>query len=496
MMKKRHALTLTTLLLSLCVCCAQALTVTGLETELIDRDWASSQFFARMEALTGVAVTAEGVADEAAYAQMLDAMAAGDVQTDVLFKANLSRERERALLESGAIIDLAPLIDAHMPNLSALLASHPQWRAVITLEDGRIPSLPLLNGHERQAMLWINRAWLDKLGLSMPATLSELTDALLAIRDGDPNGNGKADERGADLIGVYEMRWLLPYFGIVADDYNLARHAEGGIVFAPELPAYRDFIALLKDWYDRGVLREDAFTAMHSTDALNDRDEDAPPVSGLLFSMAPYTHVDAAHATDYEPVLLPGPDGRTRWRDLLGPVWTGCFAVTSRCENPAEALAWVDALYGEAGALLGYAGVEGEDYAFTEEGYWAFDTSGGRSIQSIRAEVVMYTGAAMPGLYPAAFIAQVDSPIDRHVLGASERVRAVSERVTQAYCLSAADQARADALGAQLGALVDTGIARFATGEVELTDEHYDAWLAELKAAGSEELTALFRDAQ
>ena len=47
-----------------------------------------------------------------------------------------------------------------------------------------------------------------------------------------------------------------------------------------------------------------------------------------------------------------------------------------------------------------------------------------------------------------------------------------------------------------MGALVDTGIARFATGEVELTDENYDAWLAELKAAGSDELTALFRNAE
>ena len=108
----------------------------------------------------------------------------------------------------------------------------------------------------------------------------------------------------------------------------------------------------------------------------------------------------------------------------------------------------------------------------------------------------MYTGTAMPGLYPADFISRVDSDIDRYVFAASEKAQAVSERVTQAYCLSTADQARADALSAAVGALVDTGIARFATGEVELTDENYDAWLAELKAAGSDELTALFRNAE
>ena len=496
MMMKKTAALLLTMILCLGACCAQALTMTGLETEYVERSWSESKFFARMEALTGVSVQAQGVSDEKEYARLLAAMEKGDVQTDVLFKANLSRAQEIALLESGAIIDLAPMIGEHMPNLSALLERHPEWRSVITLEDGRIASLPLLNEHERQVMLWINRAWLDRLGVAMPTTTAELTDALLAIRDGDPNGNGRADEVGADLIGVYEMRWLLPYFGIVADDYNLARNEAGEIVFAPELPAYREFIALLKDWHDRGVLREDAFTAMHSTQALNDRDDDAPVTSGMLLSMTPYTHIDADAVMDYEPVLLAGPDGTTRWRDLLGGVWTGCFAVTSACQDPAQALQWVDALYAEEGALLGYAGIEGEDYTFSDEGYWSFAISGNRDVSKIRSQVLMYTGTSMPGLYPADFISRVDSDVDRHVFAASEKALAVSERVTQAYCLSAADQAQADALSASLGALVDTGIARFATGEVELTDESYDAWLAELKAAGSDELVALFRNAE
>ena len=130
------------------------------------------------------------------------------------------------------------------------------------------------------------------------------------------------------------------------------------------------------------------------------------------------------------------------------------------------------------------------------EGCWSFDLSGNRDVSKIRSQVLMYTGTAMPGLYPAEFIFRVDSDIDQHVFAASEKARTVSERVTQAYCLTTADQERANALSAELGRLVDTGIARFATGEVDLTDENYDAWLAELKAAGSDELTALFQSAR
>ena len=317
---------------------------------------------------------------------------------------------------------------------------------------------------------------------------------LLAFKTGDPNGNYKQDEIAADLIGVYEMRWLLPYFGIVADDSNLARQADGSLVFAPELPAYRDFISTLRDWAEKGILTKDAFTAMHSTAALSSSsdDEDAAVTSGLLVTMTPYTHVPSSAVTDYEALLMPDASGATRWRDLLGDVWTGCFAVTSSCEDPAAALRWVDALYGEEGALLAYAGIEGEDYAWNADGTWSFKVTNSRTINDIRANVLMYTGAAMPGLYPGDFIGKVDSPVDAHVFEQNERVHAVSEQVVPAHALNAADQQRANELTAVLGGLVDRGIARFATGEIELNDETYAAWLAELKAAGSDELAALY----
>ena len=189
---------------------AQALTMTGLETETLGRSWEDSAFFPRMEALTGIAVEAHAESESAKYQELLAGMQQGEITVDALFKASLTREQEIALLDSGAIIDLAPLLEENMPNLCALLAAHPEWRDIITLEDGRIASLPQINEKERQVCLWINRDWLDKLGLPMPQTTEALTEALLAMAGNDLNGNGRQDELGADLLGVYEMRWLLP----------------------------------------------------------------------------------------------------------------------------------------------------------------------------------------------------------------------------------------------------------------------------------------------
>ena len=489
---KKLALWLAALLMLLTAASASALTVTGYDADTSGRAWETSKFFARMEEMTGVAVQAQAVNEEKAYQKLVDGMAGGKVTADVLFKAELSRSEEKQLLGAGAIIDLAPMIEANMPNLSALLAQNPQWKEIIALEDGRIASLPMINSAERQVCVWINTSWLKALGLDMPKNTQELTDALLAFMAKDPNGNYKADEIGADMLGVWEMRWLLPYFGIAADDYHIAR-VDGGAVFAPELPAYRDFVALLREWVNKGVLSRDAFTSVHSSALYNtESDANAVAASGLMVSVTPFTHVPVNAITQYEALLLPDASGETVWRDFLGQVWPGTFAVTSACADPAAALRWVDALYTEEGAKLAYAGMEGEDYVFNADGCWEFVVDSMRTVDNIRAEVLMYTGATMPGVAPNDFLAKVASAPDRHIIAQNAKVQAAAQQITRPYALGDAKQARANALATEIGRLVDEGIARFATGEVELSDENWDAWLAQLREAGSEELTAIF----
>ncbi len=494
-MKKIAGIVLT-MILCLSAMGAQAFSLTGLETETVAREWETNLFFGRMTQLTGIETTAAAVYTEEDYAKLLSGMEKGEITADALFKANLTRAQEIALADSGALIDLAPYIEENMPNLSALLAENPGWRDVIALEDGRIVSLPLVNKEERLVCVWINKAWLDKLGLAMPTNLEELTDALLAFKTRDPNGNYKEDEEAADLLGVYEMRWLLPYFSVIADDYHLARDAQGAFVFAPEQEGYRDFVELLKEWNALGILGEDAFTGVHTSASLEGEDEDEIVTSGLIVTVAPYTNIPAKNSLDYVPLLMAGPDGSVRWRDALGPLWTGCFAVTSRCADPAQALAWVDALYGEEASVLAYAGVEGDEYKFDENGKWTFDVSAMRTIDDIRSDSIIYTGVTMPGIAPSAFLARVDSDIDRHILGSMHDVRAVSEQVSPAYFLGEEAQARASEILVTLGRAVDEGIARFATGEVELTDDNWNAWLESLRDAGSEELVALFNGAR
>ena len=480
---------------------ADGLKAVGPETESVSRTWAESRFFARMQEVTGVTVEGREEPDGAKWQKMLDGMEKGETDADILFKAELTRSREQRLMDAGALIDLAPLIDDEMPNLSRLLSLHPEWRKIIELPDGRIASLPQINTEERQVCAWINAAWLEKLGLPVPESTEALTRTLAAFAEDDPNGNGLKDEIAADITGVWEMRWLLPYFGIVADDWNIARLDDGSLTFAPDLPQYRAFVEMLAEWREKGLLPETAFTDLYAAKALEDstassrQSRQEQTVSGLIVSASPLTRAPVGSVMDYTALLIPS-NGKRMWRDLLGPVWTGCFAVTSACRDVSAALRWVDALYGEEAAVLACAGIEKEDWIRNADGTWRFLTSDARTIETIRRESLMNTGTTIPGLYPAAFMSGVDSAQDRWIAGESARVNEISILVNAPYTLSGKALERAETLNRELARLVDEGIGRFASGEQPLDDAHWQAFLDELHRAGSGELLELFNAAQ
>ncbi|MFI3207206.1 MAG: hypothetical protein R3Y33_08145, partial [Clostridia bacterium] len=70
------------------------------------------------------------------------------------------------------------------------------WDSLI-MPDGNIYSMANGGGgshSDYSYRLWVYEPWLDTLGLDIPTTTDEFYDMLVAMRDGDPNGNGEADE--------------------------------------------------------------------------------------------------------------------------------------------------------------------------------------------------------------------------------------------------------------------------------------------------------------
>lgn len=468
----------------------ESMTMMGYDA-LSGRNWAKSEFFVRMEELTGVPFTFRQYEDADAYDKAKTDALAGNAMPDVFFKAGLTPQETLRYAETGALIDLAPLLEEHAPNLWALLQAHPDWREAITLPDGKIVVLPAVAGFADQVCLWINQEWLAALGLEVPDSPESLRVALEAFRDGDPNRNGRKDEIPLYVIGPWEARWLMPFFGLVANDYGLYVDEAGTVRFAPFQPAFAEFLAYLRDLNETGLLGAEAFRGVHALLEQEEQEASAPRI-GAMISILPTAWVKAEFSDRYVAVLPA--DGV--WRDLLGPVWTGTFAITSACPDPAAALRWVDVLYTEEGAILATAGKEGVDYETNEQGKWNFLVHEYRSIDSLRAEALMdAAGDALPGIRATEFLMAVDYPLQLHVSEQNQKVARAARLPVPLCYVDEETQAEIGALQEVLGALLDTGVARFALGETPLDAEHLAAFEQSLRDAGAERLTELWQDA-
>lgn len=160
-----------------------------------------------------------------------------------------------------------------MPNYNAIPEEDRQaMNLTSTQADGHIYSLSAFEPETWNMTpfrMFINKAWLDKLGKEVPTTTEELKDVLIAMRDGDPNGNGVQDE-----IGVYgysgggygqnvSAALMNSFVFWNANNANggLALSEDGQTVIAPyTTEAWRDGLRYMNDLYNEKVLSANIFT--------------------------------------------------------------------------------------------------------------------------------------------------------------------------------------------------------------------------------------------
>ena len=467
-------------------------TLMGYEPEL-DRKWGEHAFFQTLADKSGLEFTFRQYGDYAVYQQAKGlAFASGDLP-DAFFKGAFTAQEELKYGAAGQLVDLAPLIDEHAPAVSAILAARADWKQAITQPDGKITSLPSLNGYERQAYLWINKTWLDNLGLAAPRTFAELADTLKAFKSNDPNANGKADEIPLGFLGPWEAKFLLHGFGLAPNDYNI-EVSDGKVVFAPFDERYALFIEAMASLNSSGLIDRDAFRQGQSARQTLLSDASTATL-GCFVSIAPYALLKLEVAEQYTAMLpMEYHDARV-YRELLAGVTRGTFAITSACGNPGELLGWADYLYTDEGGRLGVSGVENVDYRWLPAGTWEWITDEFTTIETLLRDRVMRTDVLPPGLDPADFQRRTSLAIESRVRREGDALRPYL--VTPFPMYWPTDDTREEeiaALQAVLGPAVDDGIAKFITGETPYTPESWRAFLEDLRAKGAERITELFQN--
>lgn len=260
-----------------------------------------------------------------------------------------------------------------MPNLTKALKENPALKAMITSPDGKIWSLPK-NEPVRPTIanqLFINKKWLDKLGLQMPTTYAEFVKVLQAFKTQDPNGDGKADEIPYAPGNVNPtFAYILPFGNLESDvQPNDVALWNGKPTFVYTNDRYKAGIQAMHTAYSQGLIDPQMYT------------EDATQTQANLMAKVEVVGVSAgwtadatfgANAKDY--VALPplkGPDGKAyifsdpdHYNENRNE-----FMVTTKAKNVKALMKWVDKFYTNDASIQNTYGEFGVATKKTSTGY-------------------------------------------------------------------------------------------------------------------------------
>lgn len=481
-------------LLSLCAVAAaeEPYTLAGFDNSS-GRDWTTNLFFERMEERTGVVFSLTQYTKIEAWTEAKGEMLSGSAMPDVLFKAELSVRETQKLYEAGKLIDLRPYLEENAPHLWALLQAHPEWEAAITLPDGAIVALPMIDTLQNNNAMWINQTWLNNLRLQTPTTAEELTDVLRAFRDNDPNRNGKKDEKPLSFIGMWDLRFLGHAFGIVSNDYYVYADDSGAVHETLTSAEQRAFLEWLHALWQEELIDHNGFQIGSETRRITDTN--AEMTYGLMLAPTPLTVVTSSALDQYVMLMPLSYEGKQVYRDLCGDLVRGAFAVSSACKDPAAMLRWVDDLYTEDGFRLAQAGLEDVDYSWNNDGTWSWVMDDQTVATTMLAQINMTEGGFMPGLCSEAFQLAYDQKEAHDAITAIQELKRFSVKPYPLVCLTEEQQSRINEIQLPLSHYAEQTMAWFVTGDLELTDETWNDFCQRVEALGLSEMVGIWQDA-
>jgi len=236
------------------------------EIDNIAVDFNSLWYYRQIEQQTGVHVDFTEIKDSEWSSSVSLAFAKGKMP-DIILRGSLDVE------EYGVSQHLLVPLDEYMakgylPNYTERM-DRAGLREQLTASDGHIYQLGFLisqdvntNGH-----FFINKTWLDRLGLEVPETVDELTEVLRRFRNEDLNGNGARDEIPLEFTfddnttGIYN---LFSFFGLPLNEDYAYVDQTGKVHFAPEEESFFETLAWLHQLYQEELLDID-FISQGST---------------------------------------------------------------------------------------------------------------------------------------------------------------------------------------------------------------------------------------
>ena len=471
-------------------------TLTALQYEVENQsiDFANLWFYRQLEKQTGVHVDFE-VVKHADWQTRQSLMFASNHFTDMVLRGSLDTEdygvTQRLLLPLDQYLNTE-----YMPNYTARTANTDAARTLAS-SDGNTYKLGFLisqnintNGH-----FFINRRWLDALGLAVPRTVDELTDVLRAFRDGDPNGNGLPDETPYQATfddnntGLYNVfsAWGVPMneqFVYIGDD--------GRVRFAPTQDGFRQALDWLHLLYQEQLLDVECLTQGSNVWGAKVNQDTAGYFS---YWRLKNTALLPEVAAQYECILPVAAEGyRAVMSSKTDSIEFGAALTVQNRDVPAS-LRWLDAQFETETMLVSQNGPVGETLIKGADGRYEVSSEPVDGELLKRVPIICGQFFAASPYYESVY---KPAPHREEKAGYCRQYEEAGVLERNSFCIlteraakTSEESARLLQLHTGLKNAIDGALVSFIT--LGVTDDDYAAFCRTLESAGAAEYTAIYQ---
>lgn len=325
-------------------------------------------FSQELEAACDCHIQWEEITDNAWGQQKSAKMAAGDIPDVGLSLFDLNDVAQYP----DYFLDLSEYMD-DLPNVQAFFEAQPTAEKMVN-DDGHYYMLPSDRGKGYRVSathMFINKTWLDNLGLEMPTTWDELEQVLIAFRDQDPNGNGQADEIPMNIrdlsFGLWSPLVLLNSTGITTNFMGSSASTQGYYVEDGEVKSYyeademKDVVAYYNKLMSEGLIPKDTFTRDDSQYASQTQNDGKTALTGVSIGWSSANEYgDLADQYVTLPPLKQTadmPDEDVKWDySMDGTEFAYVLSVNPEAVNLDAVMKVINAMYGEKLSVEGYFG--------------------------------------------------------------------------------------------------------------------------------------------
>ena len=281
-----------------------------------------------------------------------------------------------ACIDDGYILDLTELVPQYCPNYMAALEDFSSkydenvMRSAYT-GGGRIGAVGQLMQEPQGpwAGLYVRGDWLEACNLDVPETFEDWEEMLTAFKDQmGATAPMLLFKNGYDNV----FNNICMGFGVTPAWYQV----DGEVKFGPAEEGWREYVTLMHDWYEKGLIDPDFMASTSAASILPDTAMITTGKTGAFVGV--YTNVamwEAAIEGDedyfvpvYTPMQNAGDTHNFQSIILSGASATMGLSISAESEYAIECLKLFDYWFTEEGAEFCNWGTEGDTFEIDEEG--------------------------------------------------------------------------------------------------------------------------------